>query len=570
MNVMKQTLHLRPFYARLCLRGLLLLSLLLGAAWPVLNAQCTYTRGAGSYQSETYTTPGPMAPAVSYATSFGVTPALLASSFSATDDMEITLCFYGEMNDADERWDVRISGQTFANQGAFGVSTSSGSPRCIDYTVSAGNVTSDLNDGDIDIQFLNFEGGWVTGDGFNARIDEARFEYDLDLSVAPISDRCQDGADFTVSATPAVDPVVASFLGISVGYSITPNPGSGAFNTTTGAFDVSDANPGAYSANYRVSYGDCFFSESQNFEIFPAPRAALKNADVNCVSAGGTVDLGILFDGAITGGGAFSIVSGPSATIDGQEMTVPSGGGTFNIRYLAPNENGCAGAPYQDEATLNITIGPDPDVVLLGSSSPLCTSNATFNVTVARNSFGPNPMVTIDNGTTVMTGNLGSNTLAAPVGAGSITYEICLEESNATCDATDCEIFTVYNDGLDCGANAPFSSQCPPDESLHDPCVIKTQPGLLIGCSLISLETPPLLGAEVDPVNGVIQCSDESVEVEWQGSLPGLLGDAVTGGPTLGSVNSAAEVVCDVITYEFCIDVGFAEPCIDPLPLGPF
>ena len=574
MNVMKQTLLLRSSYApeRLsqALRCSLLLALLLGAAWPALNAQCTYTRGSSGYLSQSYTQPAPMDPAVSYSTSFGVTPTLVASSFVATDDMEITLCYYGDMNDADERWDVRISGQTFANQGAFGSTTSAGSPRCIDYTVSAANVSNDLSDGDIDIQYLNFEAGWLTGDAFNARIDEARFEYDLDLSVASISDRCQDGADFNVTGTPFINPLDAIFAGIAVGYSITPNPGSGVFDIVTGAFDVSDADPGSYNANYRVSYGDCFFSVSEPFEIFRAPRASLKNTDIDCVAEGGTVDLGILYDGAITGGGDFSIVSGPSATIDGNQMTVPPGGGTFTIRYLAPNDNGCADPPYQDEATLNISIGPDPEITISGATSPLCTSNTTFSINVGRNSSGPNPVVTIDNGTTVMTGNLGSNTLAAPVGAGSITYEICLEESNATCDATDCEIFTVYNDGLDCGANAPFSSQCPPDEGLHDPCVINTQPGLLIGCSLISLETPPLLGAEVDPVNGVIQCSDESVEVDWQGSLGGAIGDAVTGGPTLGSINDAAEVVCDVITYEFCVDVGFAEPCFDPLPLGSF
>ena len=134
MNVMKQTLLLRSYYApeRLsqALRCSLLLALLLGAAWPALNAQCTYTRGSSGYLSQTYTQPGPMDPAVSYSTSFGVTPSLVASSFVATDNMEITLCYYGDMNDPNERWDVRISGQTFANQGAFGSTTSAGSPRC--------------------------------------------------------------------------------------------------------------------------------------------------------------------------------------------------------------------------------------------------------------------------------------------------------------------------------------------------------------------------------------------------------------------------------------------------------
>lgn len=251
-------------------------------------------------------------------------------------------------------------------------------------------------------------------------------------------------------------------------------------------------------------------------------------------------------------------------------MIVFFGGGIFIICYLVFNDNGCVGMFYQDEVILNIFIGLNFDIIISGVIFLLCIFNIIFFINVGCNSFGFNLVVIIDNGIMVMIGNFGSNIFVVFVGVGFIIYEICLEELNVICDVMDCEIFMVFNDGLDCGVNVLFSFQCLFDEGFYDFCVINIQLGLLIGCLLIFFEMFFLFGVEVDFVNGVIQCLDEFVEVDWQGSLGGVIGDVVIGGLILGSINDVVEVVCDVIIYEFCVDVGFVEFCFDLFLFGFF
>lgn len=175
---------------------------------------------------------------VSYSISFGVIFMFVVFSFVVIDDMEIILCYYGDMNDFNECWDVCIFGQIFVNQGVFGLMIFVGFFCCIDYIVSVANVFSDLSDGDIDIQYFNFEAGWVIGDVFNVCIDEVCFEYDLDLLVVFISDCCQDGVDFNVMGIFFINLVNVIFVGILVGYFIIFNLGSGVFNMVIGVFDV--------------------------------------------------------------------------------------------------------------------------------------------------------------------------------------------------------------------------------------------------------------------------------------------------------------------------------------------
>ena len=110
-----------------------------------------------------------------------------------------------------------------------------------------------------------------------------------------------------------------------------------------------------------------------------------------------------------------------------------------------------------------------------------------------------------------------------------------------------------------------------PDLDATDICDVLEKPFLSFSCSFISLTlTFPFIEARLSNYPPVLFCTDPDFNIDWQGSLPGALGDATTGGQTIRDLAPpASQIVCDVITYEFCIPLVFADLCIDPIPLGP-
>ena len=393
--------------------------------------------------------------------------------------------------------------------------------------------------------------------------------------------RCADASDYTFSATPLpnVQPGSTSTFNISPA-----TPGLINNNNGTAGLDVSAVtSPGKYNIEYAYSADGCTYRISDTIRVFGVPKANLKETLAGCLTPEDSIDLGVMFDGSNSANGIWSQVNGPAVTLNGSKIEVPANGGCFTFRYVAPNPNGCPNAPYQDEDQLLITIQPNPNFTVTSPDpSPICSDGTPVMVDIDVTSTGPNPLITINGNPAVE----GMNALPAPATAGSIIYKICLTETISipagcgsslpgtdydTCSSRVCKSITVYNDGNDCGANAAFASECPPDFELSDPCDVETDPSLDLSCSFFTLSGPDLIEAELDPVNGVISCSDEEVCFDWQGSLPGALGDIATGGPTLSELNVATEVICDIITFELCLDFGFlGSLCVDPIPLGKY
>jgi hypothetical protein len=225
------------------------------------------------------------------------------------------------------------------------------------------------------------------------------------------------------------------------------------------------------------------------------PVANLRETVASCKMPGGTFDLQTMFDGGNSANGVFTQILGvPSLGISGTSITVPSGGGCFSINYVAPNPDGCPGT-YTDTEELLITMQPSANFDITSPSSDLiCQDGGTVPVSLVKLSSGPNPSLTI-NGSPAAFGTVN---LAAPGSLGSLVYTICFTENGGTpgscgstlpgagyvpCSSTICKTITIYNDGVGCGADAPFPSECPPNTDLYDPCPVSVNPSLDLECS---------------------------------------------------------------------------------------
>ncbi|MEM7574123.1 MAG: HYR domain-containing protein [Bacteroidota bacterium] len=561
--------------------GILLLALIFSfASMGSLSAQCTFSGGnfpvtSGDTDNE--------ADPVSFSQNNNIFPAAVGNLVMVQGNTTVEICFWGDMGGNNETFDVVIGGQTFSS-GDFGTNPSQASPACRTFVATnAAAISTDLDDGNIGITYNNFGNGWDVmdndggnngGDQFNAQVNSISFDYNIPTSLSSsASSSCSDGANITFTATPNIGVGTRSFQIF---------PSTPGFNSSSGTITVADANPGMYNVVFTYSVNGCDFQSSEMVEVFPAPRANLKPTTVSCNPIGGTVDLGVMFDGFNDAGGTFSVLSG-GGSVNGSTFTPPAGGGCFEIQYAVDNPNNCTNAPYSDIANLLVTIEPDPVITISGANSPVCSDGADVSVTVGRTSTGGSPVYTVSTpGNMPMAISAGPATLMAPASAGSITYEFCLSETNtvATCAGTpattacvdtSCVTYTVFNDGIGCGANAAFDSECPPDLDATDVCEVEVMNNLALSCSFFTINGPQLIEAELENVPGVVTCAETEVCFDWQGSLPGNFGDIATGGPAIRDLNGVTSAVCFIIEFEICIPLPIVDDiCIDPIPLGEF
>jgi hypothetical protein len=569
--------------------------------------QCEFLQGTGevvSATSDTISDGNPPPPP--YSTGYSVFTPAFGSIVEVTTPMNITICFWGDMNGSDETFNVRISNEV-KNSGAFGFTTSVGNPSCVTFSVAASSVETDLGDGDIDISYETFGAGWTenpaTGglDTFNAQVQSVAFEYQVNPTITSPADACQDGSDITFTATPAPG-TQSNDMG---SFAIFPStPGFTDNNDGTATIDVSAANAGIYKVEYLYEVNGCTYEVSDSIEVFRPPNPKLREVFVDCVSEGDSLSLYVLFDGA-NDGGTFSSI--PAAGIVNDKLPVPAGGGCFEIIYTLDNPDGCSNAPYADTAFMLVTIGPDPSFTISGATSPVCMDGGAVAVTITHTSGGPNPELTINGNTT----SFGTNNLDSPTSTGAISYQICVTETidmpadcgaspqpdYEPCSETVCQTFTIYNDGVGCGANAPFDSECPPDVNATDACAISTRPAFTtpFGCEvgntiggigniflnpasaitlipnyIVSAINYDLLEAEVTPASDIVFCTNDSIYFDWQGSFNGGFGDIIIGGPVIRDLlPPVSTVACTVIEFEICIPLPIVDDvCFDPLPLG--
>jgi hypothetical protein len=387
-------------------------------------------------------------------------------------------------------------------------------------------------------------------------------------------------------------------------YTINPVPPVG-FNTTSGLMDVSAIPPGLYNVSATVTASNCSInSPIVQVRVLPEGNVALKPTLINCAMEMDSINLSVMFDGANLVGGSFSVESGPAATINGDFLLIPPGGGCLGIQYTATDSTCDNTIRTSNTAELLILMAPVSEFGLGGYTTPICNAGGTETITLTNVSNGPNQELTIRSSTGLVNGNpaeapvainFGSITLNGPANQGTNTYIICLTEQNSppttcattspvddpmttadeseisTCVATSCQLVTIFNDSNNCAPGSFFPSECEPDIDATDVCSVSEKNNLALSCSFFTLNGPQLIEAELTNYPELIFCSDETFDLDWQGSLPGSFGDVATGGPTLGDINPAAGIICDIITFEICIPLPIVDDlCLDPIPLGPF
>ncbi|WP_173021307.1 T9SS type A sorting domain-containing protein [Lewinella sp. W8] len=537
------------------------------------QAPCTFTAGAQGTVSMDLDDDTPP-----FATSVAALPAALNVDITSTVAVEI--CFWGDMNGGSETWTVRISGQDFASIGAFGDTPTAGAPVCQTFNVNATNVENDLmsnmNDGDIDISYRNFGGGWTNGgaggDQFNAQVRSVSFNYTVPVTLNDPADRCTDGMVANYNGMPAA--------GVGGGTAVYKSfPATPALNPMTGAFDPTMADAGDYNIQYEFTVNGCTFSAQQTITITASPDVDLKPTTISCGASGQAINLEVMYDGGNTSGGTWSI---PGEMVNGNTFTPDPNGGCYMVTYTV--DNGTCNSPYTSTEELLVTIAPTPMLTINGPTSPTCSTEPT-DLSLGRTSTGGNPVFSYRlnsdmTPTTVMEGE--TFTIPAPAAGSQLTYQLCLTETNTSadcgsitdpedCSTTTCRWYTVFNDGNDCGANAAFDSECEPDLDAVDVCEVDEMNNLALSCSFFTLNGPQLIEAELSNYPGVISCSDESFNLDWKGSLPGDFGDIATGGDKIRDINAATSAVCFVIEFEICIPLPIVDDfCLDPLPFPAF
>jgi hypothetical protein len=561
-----------------------------------LTAQCLLERGPGVIVAQDYDlNQGP------YITDVDVYAGALNPSVTVTSNVTFTICFWGDMNNNNETFDVTIAGVTFST-GGFGSSTSVSNPACRLFTVSAANISTSLADGDIDVSYRNFGSGWTIppvtdppnpnppGDEFNAQVQSFMIGFDIEPTIAnPFGAFvCQNEGLLRFSGTPANG--TAGGVG---NFSITP--ASAALNTATGFFNPAAAEPGNYQVTYRFTYEGCVFTQSTTFEVVALPIATLENAVASCSSNG--YSLTDLFTDTTLEGGTFSTTT-TGATITGTNLSF-SGGGCVDVDYTLGNPGGCTEAITTGSATIFFPADVTPNFLITSSTScwdgtaPLAvevnvtsptyavtptyqwTETSTgINVNIGNDASATNPMITLE--------QAGASTLG--------TVSLCLTETittSGTCspdeDCTDlrCRSFTV--------TIAPCNEDCGLFSAPPAVCPLLTNPSFAFeivgqvfafgspGAELFEASVAPsgIVGSE----DAIISCTEPGLEVSWNFMLNENVFPASFDNP-LSELVPPVAAYCGVANFGFnfptgfcgncgpqpspsvCVDLAFVEPCL--------
>lgn len=314
----------------------------------------------------------------------------------------------------------------------------------------------------------------------------------------------------------------------------------------------------------------CFSSSSHEINLKEFPKPDIQNLIFNCVDVGQVVYLTEMFSEFNQGvEGVFSIdSSGVMIDLIEGQYTI-SQAGCFRVVYEIDDPY-CG--LYSDTAYALITLNVDPSFELSGEASPLCLAGTSYQLTLTRTSFGSNPTLEVTssdpNYSAVINGNIQSNTpvqitLASPPTAGSVSYSICLTESNSTpnyalcnsmidstfvpCTETNCFTYIVYNDGYGCGSNAVFSNNCQPVPVLT-PCSMNVRPNLTLSCRWFSIRGPRILNSEMRVDKALLSCEDEFLTGTYRPNFNGIL-SGVTGGPKMKDMPGVG-TICKIFGFK--------------------
>ncbi len=334
--------------------------------------------------------------------------------------------------------------------------------------------------------------------------------------------------------------------------------------------DPTQFNEGTYelSFSYDCTYG-VDFTMSRFINVYENPVAVFTEStvDLNCSSVGDFIYLNNYLDASSSSNGTYSVIPDPNHPADtllNNDAFIIQNAGTYQFVYTASSNNSCSTATNSDIITFNIGLKPEVDIEL-GSGFPSCIPTA-FSIqapfpTTATNDANRFKWLVKKNGVEVHTqlycpGDAPQDLLfsaSAPGANETVIYDICLEITKDAsgcaidaddCTASDCETFSIYNDGAGCSCEAPS----------HSVCYANDQSDFKLGCTFLSINLFTLIDGTITPAQDVYNCSDASIVSSFQSSFAGITvpensnQTKIEDLPVIGTI-------CDV--FNFCICIGW-------------
>lgn len=610
-----------------------LLFIFLAVAANPIQAQnsCTWEEDEGEVTSQNFEEDGtdstPDNPA-SASTSFSYTipgnPAAVGDGGLAgvvlDAGLDIQICFWGDMDQANENFDVTIEGTSPVTV-IVGVATSAADPYCQTFVVTAAEASAALADGQITVTYDNLGSNWYpqssggfnipTGtNNFNAQVSEFSGTYSYSIEDDPIPVFCQaqptvDLGDYVTGQT--ADSALDNFEGIGVladGRTLDPSDVEIELST----LDREAVNSINYNFLCDDEDEDDSLVDQFLFQVYEVPVATITDAAITCGTTG-NYNLEELFESETTSGGTFTTTTPDAEILAGNYLSY-SGFGCVDVTYTLENPGNCSGVGEVLTADAMIFFPETPTPSFAITSSTTCWDGTTdlivevspteFSYTgdlsrmwtatgtnldvEVTNASTDDPTITVSNPTS-MVGNL------------QICYEESIEtaagdctDDESTCAVTTCSTITISSSGCneDCLEFNPAAEVCP---ILTNSFISLTVFNVTfdLGSELIPFfEANAVTGEYVEENNfdaggtldPIISCADSGIVVSWDFGLNNDFfpeGDALDEpiAEQIPGVSDICDLVDDVaIPYPsgfcgncgpgqgLCINIVGVRPCI--------
>ena len=529
---------------------------------------CTWTVPAGSVISQDFEDDATADPLVNEATA---TTSFSTSIIGNTDavgdgglvgvvfdsDLVIQICFWGDMDGADENFDVTIEGSTTVTVD-IAIPTFETDPECRDFTLTPAQATAALADGEITITYDNLGDDWMpqtnsdgtnlsTGNNnFNAQVSAFSANYSYAIADAPIPVFCQAQPDVDLGTYVELQTATSTFDNFE-GTGVLDDGRTldlSAVEIELSTLDREAVNSASYV--FTCEDGEELVDQFL-FQVYEVPVATLVDGVFNCGSSG-NFDLTELFESGTTEGGTFTTTT-PGAEILASDYLSFSGFGCVDVTYTLENPGNCNGVGEVLVADAMIFFPETPTPSFAVTSSTACwDGESDLVVEVSPSEFtytgdlsriwsvtGTNLEVTVEDETTDNPIITVSDPSSA-VGSLQICYEEAVEtaagdctDDETTCSVTTCSTLTITSVGCneDCLEFDPAAEACPilvntfvtielfgVAFDLGSATVPFFEASVVAGDYV--LENDFSQGGTIDPI---ISCSDEGIDVSWDFGL---------------------------------------------------
>ncbi|MEL6660904.1 MAG: hypothetical protein AAFR36_30910, partial [Bacteroidota bacterium] len=406
-------------------------------------------------------------------------------------DLDIEICFWGDMDGADENFDVTVEELTTVTID-IQAATSEAVPFCQTFTLTVAQATTALADGEITIIYDNLGDDWfpqTDGDGdnidtgtnnFNAQVSDISADYSYSIADDPIPVFCQAQADVDLGTYVELQTATSTFDNFEGTGVLTDGR---TLDLSADEIELSTLDREAVnSASYIFTCNDGSELVDQFlFQVYEVPVATLIDGAFACGTTG-NFNLEELFESGTTSGGTFTTSTPDAEVLSGNYLSF-SGFGCVDVTYTLENPGNCSGVGEILVADAMIFFPETPTPSFAITSSTACwdgesdlvvevsPSEFTYTGELSRQWTVTGSNLTVDtSGTTTANPTI---TLSDPtnlIGSVQICYEErintaagdCTEDETA-CAVTTCSTLTITSVGCneDCLEFDPAAEVCP-------------------------------------------------------------------------------------------------------------